>query len=464
MAVELCGAKLLAPIYGSSLYVWATVMGITLAALAAGYFFGGYLSARRSRLSMRLFWVLSFASLLVMLMPFLNHYLVPRLSYMAFTPAVVLSTFSLLFLPVFLLGATSPLLIGVQAKDGNEGRVSGMVYAVSTVGGICATFLCGFYLISFLGLTNCLLGFGGLLFICTVAALKLFKPLQALLLAGIVYLSLQFSLKKDQALHVSDSLLGRLEVEQFKSGAGDSVRILKVNNIIQTEMRLSDRRSVSEYVHLLDTLIPVSAGRKRALVLGLGGGLTANLLIAKNYEVEGVELDARIIEAARDYFYMDGRVVSVAGDARYYLNHCSKVYDLVLIDVFKAEEQPSHVITLESLQRLKTNLKPNALVFINWHGYTSGDLGRGTSVLYHTLRASGFYNKVCTMSDDEDHRNLMFVSSLAPLPEKLPFEQDFLLRPQGLNSDNHPLLETSNALANKRWRNNYLRYYQGKGE
>ncbi len=41
MAAELCGAKLLAPVFGSSLYVWASVMGITLAALALGYFLEG---------------------------------------------------------------------------------------------------------------------------------------------------------------------------------------------------------------------------------------------------------------------------------------------------------------------------------------------------------------------------------------------------------------------------------------
>ena len=44
MVAELCGAKLLAPIFGSSLYVWASVMGITLGALASGYFYGGWLS------------------------------------------------------------------------------------------------------------------------------------------------------------------------------------------------------------------------------------------------------------------------------------------------------------------------------------------------------------------------------------------------------------------------------------
>ena len=99
MAAELCGAKLLAPIFGSSLYVWASVMGITLAALASGYFFGGWLSGRAERQQKRLFLILNAAALFLVLLPVLSHYLVPRISYLPFLPGVVLSTLVVLFFP-----------------------------------------------------------------------------------------------------------------------------------------------------------------------------------------------------------------------------------------------------------------------------------------------------------------------------------------------------------------------------
>ena len=44
MGVELIGAKIIAPYYGSSFYVWTTIIGITLFSLTAGYFIGGLLS------------------------------------------------------------------------------------------------------------------------------------------------------------------------------------------------------------------------------------------------------------------------------------------------------------------------------------------------------------------------------------------------------------------------------------
>jgi hypothetical protein len=46
MAAELMGAKLIGPFYGNSLYIWASVLGITLFSLTLGYYLGGVLSLK----------------------------------------------------------------------------------------------------------------------------------------------------------------------------------------------------------------------------------------------------------------------------------------------------------------------------------------------------------------------------------------------------------------------------------
>jgi spermidine synthase len=226
-------------------------------------------------------------------------------------------------------------------------------------------------------------------------------------------------------------------------------------------------------VKLLDHMIPESAEPRNALVLGLGGGLTSNLLIRKKYHVTGVEFDQRIIDAARKYFFLDHSVECVCEDARYYMNHCGKKFGLVLFDVFKAEEQPDHVLTIESLERLKKNLDADAVVYINWHGYGSGDEGMGTSVLYNTLEKAGFKVAVNSFSDDEAHRNIVFLASLNPdilMRENSEVASQYASRvypaiingkkdPE-VNTDDRPVLERYNAPANKAWRSNYLRYYQ----
>jgi len=161
---------------------------------------------------------------------------------------------------------------------------------------------------------------------------------------------------------------------------------------------------------------------------------------------------------------MNSQVNAVYTDARYFLNTCTKKYSIVLVDVFKAEEQPSHVLTLESLTHLKNNLNDSALLLVNWHGYSSETQGKGTAVLYNTLSAAGFHVKLCAVSAHEDQRNLIFVAALTAL-RSLPFERhEPLAQTTRIATDNLPLLEKYNALANKAWRANYLRYYQAISE
>ena len=68
MAVELVGAKLIAPYYGNSVYVWAAVLATTLGGLTLGYYAGGRLSLKRPTVNV-LMKIVSVSAILVFLMP-----------------------------------------------------------------------------------------------------------------------------------------------------------------------------------------------------------------------------------------------------------------------------------------------------------------------------------------------------------------------------------------------------------
>jgi spermidine synthase len=458
MAAELCGARLLAPIFGSSLYVWATVMAVTLAALAAGYFAGGRLSRTSKIPSNALYSILIAASLFLLLMPVFSFYLIPRISYLAFLPAVILSTVLLLFFPVVLLGASSPLFIRLQSGvTSAEGHVSGMVYAVSTAGGIISTFVCGFYLIPELGLRFTMICFGAMLLISVIICLRKKELASAGAALIILYLNYQIGPLK---AGTSDSILGKMEITDVNDN-GTKVRLLKINYIIQSELDLTTGRSRSAYVQLLDSLVPQGASGSKGLVLGLGAGLTANMLVRKNYAASGVEFDHRIISAATNSFYLDSSVETVCDDARYFINQCNDKFDVILADLFKAEEQPSHVFTFESLQKVRTIMNPGCLLFITWHGFLESEKGEGTRILLNTLRKAGFNYQLHATTSDELSRNIIIVAGLGPLNDHRSVINENE-RSEKINTDDQPLLEKYNARANKAWRTQYLRYYQGK--
>ena len=147
MATELLGAKMLAPYFGSSLYVWSSILAITLGGLAAGYYTGGVISSKNKN-PFALFYVLLAAATFTILMPYTSKLVLWAMGMHRLIPAVIASSSCILFPPVFMMGMVSPLIIRAITTDVNEaGKASGAIYAISTLGGIITTFAFGFYII-----------------------------------------------------------------------------------------------------------------------------------------------------------------------------------------------------------------------------------------------------------------------------------------------------------------------------
>lgn len=169
MAVELVGARMVGPFYGNSLYVWAAVLGLTLGGLTAGYFAGGLLSCRYpQRRTLHLVMLASAA--LVALMPLIGETVMEGTLGFGLRTGITLSCLLFLFPPLLCFGMVSPLVIRLVASDdGRVGHAAGMVYAVSTVGGILATYLVAFHALPDAGIQESLLA--------TAACLVLFPVL-----------------------------------------------------------------------------------------------------------------------------------------------------------------------------------------------------------------------------------------------------------------------------------------------
>jgi predicted membrane-bound spermidine synthase len=159
MSMELVASRVLAPLMGSSAYVWTSVIGIILGALSIGYWLGGRLADRGASYS-----VLSLvnlgAALAIALVAVIDRTVLGWLVGVApdVRIASVIGT-CVLFAPAsVLLGVVSPYAIRLALPDlEHSGATVGRIYALSTAGNIAGTFLSGFVLISHLGTSNILL-------------------------------------------------------------------------------------------------------------------------------------------------------------------------------------------------------------------------------------------------------------------------------------------------------------------
>lgn len=469
MAAELLGAKMLAPYFGSSLYVWASVLAITLGGLAVGYFAGGVLS-ERSKNPLSLFYVLLAAAVFTMLMPFTSKMVLWWVGLHRLIPSVILSSLLILFPPVFLMGMVSPLIIRRIIDDVEKaGRAAGSIYAISTLGGILATFGFGFYVIPQFGLTmpsiftGLILGF--------IPLLVLIRRKQFLQAGGFFLLCLWsfFTASKVNTVQTglqyeSEGLLGQLIVLDYphldsaRQPVGTS-RWLFVNRISQTMFdSLADESKGEEkyftYVYRIREMADSFPKGSKALLMGLGGGSIAKNLLEKGMQVDACELDQRIADVAHRYFHLSPDVNITIDDARHFIRTSEKKYHLIVMDMFKGEDPPNHVFTLESIQKLKTMLEPDGLIMVNSLSYYEGSAGAAIRAIYKTFQEGGFQVKVLPTDPDPNVRNMLFYASLNDLPKINGFvkEEELDLAHAKVLTDERPLLDVLNAEAALRWR------------
>lgn len=169
LAVELSASRLLGNVFGSSNLVWASIIGLILIYLTAGYWLGGKIADKNPH--HRYFYrILMWGSLTVGLVPMISRPIL-RVTANAFDQfqmpilAGAFVTVMVLFvIPVTLLGMVSPFALKLTLKDAQEvGRTAGRLSAISTLGAFIGTFLPVIILVPLIGTYRTFLFFSSLL-------------------------------------------------------------------------------------------------------------------------------------------------------------------------------------------------------------------------------------------------------------------------------------------------------------
>lgn len=176
MAFEILSSKLYTPYLGSSIYVWTSILTLTLAGLALGYRIGGKLSVTVPQKYLREALLIAGVTMLISI--YSSGPILEAMLSMDVKTASLLGGILIIFLPVTALGTVSPLIIGIMSQNGSTvSRSSGVIYGTGTIGGIALLLLTTFVLIPSIGVSTSILLFAILMLLCALLVLTL-KPQQ----------------------------------------------------------------------------------------------------------------------------------------------------------------------------------------------------------------------------------------------------------------------------------------------
>ena len=164
MVIELLGTRLIAPFYGASLYVWTSVISVTLIALALGYFIGGRWADRAKNTGLAL--IIALSGLLTLVIPWLTGPILLATDSLGLRMGVFVSTLVLFSPSLIMLGMIGPFAVKLATSSlEGVGASAGSIYAVSTIGSVIGTLFLGFYLFPQVGTREIFLGLGIALFL-----------------------------------------------------------------------------------------------------------------------------------------------------------------------------------------------------------------------------------------------------------------------------------------------------------
>ncbi len=367
MVLELLGSRMLAPYFGNSTYVWGSLIGVFMIALAVGYKLGGSLADRRNDEQTLRNIILAGIGLTFVVgasYTYVLHWLTP----LGDIKGSIVSSLILFGPPTALLAAISPYLIKILSKQDNVGATAGNIYAMSTAGSILGTFAAAFFLIPTIGTRLSLFASFSIFLAVTLLTLKgnRLAVLSAVLLLLYLVPGHAISVEGWDVVYEAESAYNFIQV-LHREGAY-KLRLNKENGI-QTYQR-SDTTATEFYFDYM-VLAPLLHPSGDALILGAGAGANINQLIERfpSLFVDAVEIDARVIEAGERFFGLDRsepRLRVFIEDARPFVKRADRAYGAIILDIYNGGLHiPFYVMTIEYFEDIKAAMEPGGVLAVN---------------------------------------------------------------------------------------------------
>jgi len=447
MVIEVMGSRVLGPFFGVSLFVWTALITVTLVALALGYAAGGMLSDRRSSPDY-LYGIIVAAGVLALLVPVLKGPVLKAALPVGLRSGALLSSLILFGPSLFLLGAVSPYLVKIAAGEmAKIGRTVGALYAISTLGSFLGTVVTGFVLIAHFGTDRIFAVTGGILIVLGAGYFALFRRTYAVLIAllpvflvptgGTAVSKVMPDGTRATRLLNEDTFYGNLKVVDYTYGAIHTREML-IDGAIQGGIDVNTGLPIYGYFYFLEFLpYAVNPAGKSCLVIGLGAGLVPPWYERRGIATDVIDINPRVVDAARRYFDFRTSGDVIIADARYHLNRTDRRYDYIILDVFNGDTIPSHILSLEALQLVRRRLTERGVLAVNVIGSLRHDTLMTASVVRTMQAAFGTVELYPTFSPDEGEgfgNVVVLAYDFPPVPYRAETTRSFSIHPFARNA------------------------------
>jgi spermidine synthase len=470
LGVEIVASRVLAPAFGSSLYVWGSLIGVVLTGLAIGYWAGGALADRWPSPHL-LTGTLTLGAVLVLLVPVLDGWVIEQI--VAWDPGPRLDPLLAavaLFGPlsVVLAGAT-PIAVRLAARSVERlGRTAGRLFSISTAGSIAGTFATAFWLVPEFG-TDQVIALGAVTLLAAAATLavaeRLLVTAAALAVAAVGAGFAVASLAPEQS--------GRLEVSQVRNWSplyrlreqrspgtldpdevasrelgyvvreardtsyhrmyvldASGTRFLRFDSSFQSSMPIGEPFGTGfAYTEYLNLGLAYAPSARNVLFVGLGGGTAPKRMwrMFPTLQLHVVELDPEVVRVAKKWFALpdDPRLEVTVEDGRRFLRESDERWDLIVLDAYFADSIPFHLATTQFFDLVRERLSPGGVVVSNVIGAVEGQGSELLRSMAKTFRSVFPTVAVHPVHAADSVGNVIVVATEGALPEKLVLEQNW---------------------------------------
>lgn len=261
LSLEILSSRLIAPTFGGTVYVWASLLTVTLLALGLGYYLGG-MFADRLQPRQVLQHVLGLSAILFFSLPYYVEPIREASAHLGVRVGSLVVSGILVGPPLLLLGSVIPLCLRLRVRTlGRVGREFGGLSAWSTAGSVLGALCTGFFLLEWLSsrdilhaLAAALAATVGLLFFqpgsdrrtATYRALAVFAV--AVLCAALSTRDRHDRVKQGDNVYLH-SKYGEVRIEDdTRSGT----RTLYLDGLPNSRVLLADMRTQTDIIHAFE--------------------------------------------------------------------------------------------------------------------------------------------------------------------------------------------------------------------